>query len=68
MTQSLPEFIESVGDDEAARLFGIKRRTAESWRRRERYPKVASAPRIIEATRGRVDYAGIYGPAKQDAA
>lgn len=68
MTKTLPEFIEEVGIDEAARLFEIKPRTAESWKRRERYPRTSKAGEIIEATDGVVDYAGIYGPAEQSAA
>jgi len=62
MNKTLPEFISEVGAEEAARLFNIQPRTAESWKRRERYPRPAKAPEIIAATRGVVDYEGIYGP------
>jgi hypothetical protein len=68
MSKSLPEFIEDVGTKEAARLFKVKERTAASWKRRERYPRPAKAPEIIAATRGVVDYRGIYGPADQQVA
>jgi len=40
---NLPVFIETVGDAEAARLFGVAERTAASWRRRERYPRAPQA-------------------------
>lgn len=68
MSKSLPEFIADVGAEEAARLFNVKQRTAESWKRRERYPRPAKAPEIIEASGGIVDYEGIYGPESRSAA
>lgn len=62
MNMTLPEFIESVGAERAAKMFGVKQRTAEAWKRRERYPRPAKAPDIVAATNGAVDYKGIYGP------
>jgi len=63
---NLPVFIETVGDAEAARLFGVAERTAASWRRRERYPRAPQAQIIVQITKnhscGPVDYSGIYGP------
>lgn len=73
MSRSLPEFIESVGDEAAAELFGAKVRTVQSWRRRERYPRPEQARQIVEATGGAVDFAGIFAgeaeriPAEQGA-
>lgn len=58
----LPAFIDEVGVEAAAKLFGVRKRTAASWRSRERYPRQKQAPLIVERTKGRVDYAGIYAP------
>lgn len=60
MYKTLPEFITEIGDAEAARLFQAPMRTIQSWRRRERTPRPAQAPMIIEASGGRVTYEGIY--------
>lgn len=59
---TLPEFISEIGDEAAADLFGVQPRTARSWRTRDRYPRQQQAPMIVERTKGRVDYAGIYAP------
>ena len=64
MAISLPEFIESVGDECAAQLFRAKLRTVQSWRRRERYPRADQARRIVEVTEGRVDFSGIFAEAR----
>lgn len=65
---TLPEFIERIGDNAAAELFGVKVRTIESWRRRERFPRVEQARVIVTRTRNEVDYAGIFGADEQEAA
>lgn len=59
---TLSEFIAEVGDRTAAELFRAPVRTIQSWRRRERYPRPATAQEIIGATDGRVTMQGIYGP------
>jgi len=62
----LREYIEMIGDEEAARLFSVKPRTAASWRRGERYPRPKQAAVIVEKTKGRVTYADIYSDAHTD--
>lgn len=57
---TLPQFIEKVGDQAAADLFGVERRTVESWRRRERFPRVEMSRYIVKVTNGEVSYVGIY--------
>lgn len=61
MSLSLPDFIARLGDEKAAELFGVKLRTVQSWRRRERMPRAEQARRIICAADGEVSYAGIFG-------
>lgn len=65
---TLPEYIERIGDSAAADLFGVKTRTIESWRRRERFPRVEQARLIVARTNNEVDYAGIFGADEQEAA
>lgn len=66
MKTSLPEYIARVGDVAAANLFGVKRRTVESWRRGERVPRPSQANKIVRLTGGEVDFSSIYR--KQEAA
>lgn len=61
MNLSLPDFIAEIGDERAAELFDVTVRTAQSWRRRERYPRPIQARLIVARSDGRVDYAGIFG-------
>lgn len=65
MKMTLPEFIREIGDGPAAKLFGVKVRTVQSWRRREAYPYPRNAHQVVEACAGKVDYEGIYGPDPQ---
>lgn len=66
----LSEFIQAIGDAEAAKLFGVKHRTIGSWRRHERLPRSSRAAVIVEATRhhpaGSVDFYGIYNRENDD--
>lgn len=65
---TLSKLISDMGDAAAAALFGVKLRTVQSWRRRERYPRPEMAWKIVEKAGGRVDYAGIFGPPSPAAA
>jgi hypothetical protein len=60
----LKTYIEEVGDEQAARLFRVKKRTAQSWRLGARTPRPAQAKVIVK--KSPVTFAGIYG--KQGAA
>lgn len=54
----LKEYIEQVGDEQAAKLFKVKTRTALSWRLGERRPRKEHAARIVKVSP--VTYEGIY--------
>ena len=56
----LKTYLKHVGDNEAARLFGVKPRTILSWRLGERRPRPTHAARIVKVTQGEVSYEGIY--------
>ena len=63
---NLRDFLKEIGDNTAAKLIGVKPRTIASWRRGERFPRPDQVARILRASKGRVDYKGIYskpGPA-----
>jgi hypothetical protein len=56
----LKEFIESIGDAEAARLFGVTIRCAAGWRRGERIPNRRNAVKIISASNGAIAFEDLY--------
>jgi hypothetical protein len=56
---TLPEYIASIGDAKAARLFRVKIRTVAAWRRKERTPRKEHAAIIV--AKSPITYAGIYG-------
>lgn len=62
--KTLPRFIDEIGDERAAELFGVKVRTVAGWRRGERIPRPKRALQIIAATNrhpaGPVGWDGIY--------
>lgn len=58
---NLKDFIASVGDEKAAKMFGVKIRTAAAWRRGERIPHSTHAKRIMKKSPVTPD--GIYGRA-----
>lgn len=59
----LPTFIRDLGVKKAASLFNEKPRTVMAWMYRERYPRPETGQKIVEKTKGRVTFAGIYGEA-----
>ena len=50
---------------EIARKFGVTARAVQAWRYLYRVPLVDTARFIVKATRGVVDYEGIYAPYKK---
>ena len=58
--QTLPEYIETIGDEAASILFGVEKRTAQSWRLRTRLPRPEQADVIVK--KSPVTWEGIYGP------
>lgn len=56
---TLPEYIRRVGIEQAAVLWDCKKRTVESWMRKERYPRPEQARVIV--SKSPVTMEGIYG-------
>jgi len=52
-------------DVELGKKFGVTARAVQSWRYLSRVPIVDTARFIVKATRGKVDYEGIYAPYKK---
>ena len=64
----LNTYIANVGDEAAAKRFGVSRRTTEAWRLGARSPSRKKAAEIIELTRDDdepITLDGIYSPARQ---
>lgn len=64
----LPSYIRSLHPDDveaaiarAAELFDAQPGAVKSWLYGERYPRPATGKLIVERTKGRVTFAGIYG-------
>lgn len=68
MAIPLPEFIAQVGDEAASELFGVKVRTVQSWRRRERLPRPDQANAMVQASSGQLSLESIYAPAPDESA
>ena len=58
---SLKDYIEYLGQREAAERFGCSEAAVKAWRYGYRRPTVNQAKRIIKATEGRLDYESIFG-------
>lgn len=56
----LSEYIEAVGDEPAAKLFGVKKITAYSWRKGYRLPRPKKAKEIEKITKGKVTVRDCY--------
>lgn len=67
-SMNLSLYISLVGDEAAAEMFGIRARTAMSYRLGERKPRPEVAQKIIDKTNGKVDWQGIYAPTESKAA
>lgn len=65
LQMKLSEYIESVGDEKAAKLFRTKVRTVISWRLLERRPRPEQAEIIVK--KSPVTYEGIYAPTEKTA-
>jgi len=62
---NLREFIQILGDKEAATLFEEKQRTVKAWRTGQNRPRAHVAQKIVRITasheHGPVTFNGIYG-------
>lgn len=64
---TLPDYITEIGESVAAKKFGVKPRTAKSWRLRTRFPTKDQADVIVK--KSPLTYDGIYSvERKRDAA
>lgn len=61
---NLSEFIDAIGDEQAAKLFGITRRAAQSYRLGTRRPRPEVAQRMVDKSKGRLTHASIYETAR----
>lgn len=61
----LPTYIQALGDEEAAKLFGVKERTAQAWRYGYRRPRPKKALEVEKLTRGKVTFSEIYSETPQ---
>ena len=67
-TLSLVDFINALGDEKAATMFGVKPRTIQSWRRAERMPRTRDIPLLIERSGGRLTHASFFAPVHEHVA
>jgi hypothetical protein len=57
---TLPDYIKALGDQQFSARYGVKLRTAASWRRRERYPRPKQARALVERSGGELSLNAIY--------
>ena len=58
---SLKQYIEFIGNKEAASLFNCSIHSIKAWRYGHRQPSVDQAKLIIRASEGKLDFESIYG-------
>lgn len=61
----LPTFIRSLGVEKSAQLFDATPRQVKGWLYGERRPRPIHAEKIVQRTKGKVSFAGIYGEPRQ---
>ena len=59
---TLKEYIEFIGQKNAAVIFDCSEAACKAWRYGYRQPKINQAKKIIIATKGSLNYDSIYGP------
>jgi len=64
----LADYISNVGDDVAAAQFMVSSRTAASWRRGERFPRMDKAKEIEAITNGDVSFSECFYRPEEPAA
>jgi len=58
---TLKEYIEFIGNKEAANLFNCSLHSVKAWRYNLRQPSIDQAKVIIRASEGKLDFESIYG-------
>tara|TARA_Y100001980_G_C14298276_1_gene126735 strand:+ start:169 stop:375 length:207 start_codon:yes stop_codon:yes gene_type:complete len=59
---TLKEYIEFIGQKNAAVIFDCSEAACKAWRYGYRQPTINQAKKIIIATKGSLNYESIYGP------
>jgi len=59
---TLRSYIEFIGIDAAAELFGCSSASTKAWRYGNRQPSIEQAKKIIKASNGKLDFEAIFGP------
>ena len=54
------QYLKVNGTDKCAEMFGVSEATIRSWRWDGKRPRVATANRIVEVTKGKLKLADIY--------
>ena len=60
-TVTLSKYIDFIGFEATANLFGCKAATAKSWKYGMRQPSINQAKVIIKNAGGKLDFESIYG-------
>lgn len=58
---TLSDYIAKLGDDAAAKLLGITKRSARAYRTKTRHPRLPEAHRIIKRSKGALTIDSVYG-------
>tara|TARA_R100000995_G_scaffold73218_1_gene42008 strand:+ start:224 stop:571 length:348 start_codon:yes stop_codon:yes gene_type:complete len=58
---TLKKYIEFIGIEPAAELFGCSTHAAKAWRYGNRQPSIEQAKKIIKASNGKLDFEAIFG-------
>ena len=62
---TLSTYIEFIGIEPAAKLFGCSTASARAWRYGNRRPSIEQAKNIIMESNGKLDFEAIFGPLEE---
>ena len=62
---TLRQYIEFIGIEPAAELFDCSAASTKAWRYGLRQPSIAQAKKIIQASKGKLDFESIFGPIEE---
>jgi len=63
---TLKKYIEFIGTEPAAELFGCSTASTKAWRYGLRQPSIKQAKKIIKASGGKLDFESIFGPIEEN--
>jgi len=64
---TLKQYIEFIGIEPAAELFDCSSASTKAWRYGLRQPSIEQAKKIIQASKGKLDFESIFGPIEESA-